>query len=270
MGRTVNMRERIGIDVGDQLSVLDAIKWASSNNVQHIDVKLGHQLEDGIPDDVANQVRELCTEHGIRIGLHTSSSVNMAENQPFIGNAVDDYLFAFVDAASQLNADYIIVHGGYHFTSDIEGRLEASLDRITRTVEYAEENNVGLLLENHNPEPDAAEVHYIPTSPEECTRYFSKFSSEELGWAFNPAHANLDQAGIAGFVSALNLRRCGEVRLDDNHGEKEEHLPPGEGSIDFERLFELVEAEYDGHYVISFGTPDEMLEAREYLLKKAS
>ena len=36
---------------------------------------------------------------GIRLGLHTSSAVNVAELAPLVGDAVDAYLQAYVDAA---------------------------------------------------------------------------------------------------------------------------------------------------------------------------
>lgn len=266
----MSLRERIGIDVGNKLSLQDAVEWAASNDVYHLDVKLWRRISDGIPADEAERIREACSKNGIQLGLHTDSAVNMAENRPFVGDATNEYLFAYIDAAEHLGAKTIVVHGGYHFTSDVEERFEASLDRIEDAVEYADGRDIELLMENHNPEPDAAEVHYIPTTPEECDRYFSAFSPGELGWAFNPAHANLYEGGIDGFVSEMDLNRTGEVRLNDNRGFKEEHLPPGEGNIDFERLFDLVEAEYDGRYILAYGTLDEMLEGREYFLEKAN
>lgn len=267
---TMSLRERIGIDVGNRFSIQNAVEWAAANDVYHLDVKLWQRISDGISADEAEQIRETCSNNGIQLGLHTDSAVNMAENRPFVDDATDEYLFAYIDAAENLGAKTIVVHGGYHFTSDVEDRFQASLARIEDAVEYAEGKDVELLMENHNPEPDAAEVHYIPTTPEECDRYFSTFSPQELGWAFNPAHANLYEGGIEGFVSEIELNRAGEIRLNDNRGIKEEHLPPGEGTMDFTRLFELVEAEYDGRYIIAYGTPDEMLNGREYFIDKAT
>ena len=44
---------------------------------------------------------------------------------------------------------------------------------------------------------------------------------------------NLVPEGINGFIDALGLGRCEEVRLADRHGQYEGHLPPGQGRIDF-------------------------------------
>lgn len=56
------------------------------------------------------------------------------------------------------------------------------------------------------------------------------------------------------------------MRLADNLGDREVHLKPGEGNIDFARLFRRLEdAGYRGHYMNNFGTPDDMLAGRDAL-----
>jgi multiple sugar transport system permease protein len=46
---------------------------------------------------------------------------------------------------------------------------------------------------------------------------------------------------IDGFLDALPFERCREVRLADNLGDREAHLQPGEGNIDFASLFARLE-----------------------------
>jgi len=68
----------------------------------------------------------------------------------------------------------------------------------------------------------------------------------------------------------MDVGRCGEVRLADSHGRYEEHLRPGEGSIDFKRMFTRIEGGgYPGHYMMAFGTLDDMLKGREALVRAA-
>ena len=69
----------------------------------------------------------------------------------------------------------------------------------------------------------------------------------------------------------MDLGRCGEVRLADSHGRYEEHLRPGEGSIDFTRMFSRIEGGgYRGHYMMAFGALDDMLKGREALVRCAA
>lgn len=63
------------------------------------------------------------------------------------------------------------------------------------------------------------------------------------------------------------MTRLGEVRLADNLGDKEVHLKPGEGNIDFVSLFQRLESSgYQHHYMMAFGTPADLLEGREFFM----
>jgi sugar phosphate isomerase/epimerase len=210
-------------------------------------------------------VRATCERHTIHLGLHTASAVNVAEVSPFVSDAVDTYLQANIDVAQRLGCEWLVVHAGYHFSSDVEARKAAGLERLQRAVAYAESVGARLLLENLNFEPDDAEIHYLAHTVEECRYYFEAIDSPHLGWAFTVNHANLVPEGIGGFLDAFGIDRIGEVRLADNLGDKEVHLNPGEGNIDFVALFTRLESTgYQGHYTMAFGTQADKLAARDF------
>jgi sugar phosphate isomerase/epimerase len=209
-------------------------------------------------------VRDTCARHGIHLGLHTASAVNVAEFSPRVAEGVDAYLQANVDLASRLGCEWIIVHAGFHFGSNLPARTAASLERLKRLTAHAEKAGPRLLLENLNAEPVRAEVHYMAHTVEECRPYFEQIQSEHFGWAFTVNHAHLVPEGIDGFLDAFGVARIGEVRLADNTGEYEIHLNPGEGTIDFPGLFRRLESSgYRHHYAMAFGTTDDKLAARD-------
>jgi sugar phosphate isomerase/epimerase len=254
---------RIGIDVGEKLPLEDAVAWAAQTGVQIIDVQLDGA---GIRIDaaLAGRVREQCERHGIRLGLHTSSAVNIAELAPLVGDAVDAYLQAYIDAAAMLGAGWIVVHAGYHFSSNVTQRMAAGLQRLRRAVAYAETKNTCLLLENLNKEPSDAEVHYLAHTLEEWRWYYDKIESSAFALSFTANHAHLVPEGVEGFLASIPLKRVFEVRLADcfRNG-KEEHLLPGQGDFDFAGLFRALSARgYRGHYTNAFGSLDDMLLAR--------
>ena len=79
-------------------------------------------------------------------------------------------------------------------------------------------------------------------------------------------HAHLVPEGIAGFLDAFGVTRIGEVRLADNLGDKEVHLNPGAGNIDFASLFQRLESSgYPYHYMMAFGLLEDKLVGRDYL-----
>lgn len=211
-------------------------------------------------------VRERCERQRIHLGPHTSSAVNTAEFSPHVGEGVDAYLRANVDLAVRLGCEWVIVHAGYHFRSALSARTSASLERLERITAYAERAGAYLVLENLNREPDRAEIHYLAHTVEECRLYFDAIQSPHLGWAFTVNHAHLVPEGIDGFIDAFGVDCIGEVRLADNTREYEIHLRPGEGTIDFAKMFSRLEsAGYRRHYTMAFGSLDDKIAARDRL-----
>ena len=261
------MKDRIGVDINQKLPLERAIAWAIDHKVPYIDLCLD-QTPDLLekPSPRLASARRHLEENGIKIGLHTLSAVNIAETSPYVGAATDAYLAAYLDAAKRLGAGWIVVHGGYHFGSDKQRRMDAAVARIARAAKAAEKKKVKLLLENLNPEPEQAEVHYLANDLQECRYYFERLDSPALGWSFTVNHAHIRPNSIDQFLKELDLKRCGEVRLADCRGTHEEHLKPGEGTIDFPAMFAAIEKSgYRGHYMQAFGSLDDMLRGRDTL-----
>src|SRR5580658_4683565 len=172
----MGLRERIGVDVGRKLRLEDAIEWAAAHAVRWIDIQLDtcpNALGSFDESRVAG-ISTACERHGVHLGLHTSSAVNVAEYAPQVGPAVDRYLAAYVEIAPKLGAEWIVMHAGFHFTSDKEMRMKAGLERLQRIVAHAERHGMLVLLENLNKEPEEAEVHYLAHTVEEWRYYFDR------------------------------------------------------------------------------------------------
>jgi sugar phosphate isomerase/epimerase len=267
-------KQRIGIDIGRRVSVEDGLEWAAKNDVHFIDVQTDihpNALESFDAERIAG-VRALKEKHNINLGLHTLSGVNVAEFSPFCRDAVDAYLKAYIDLAPQVGADWIVVHGGYHFTACRTLRMQTAIDRLKRMAGYAEEKGILLLLENLNWEPVLAEVNYMPVTPAETMHFLTEINSPAVRWSFTANHAHfLPGVGISNFIDAVDFSLCHEVRLADNNGSYEIHQRPGEGTIDFGAMFKKIEGlGYKGHYTNGFTTIDDMLAGRDYMVARAA
>jgi sugar phosphate isomerase/epimerase len=272
MNTRQSLRARIGIDIGRRLPLERAIEWAVANDVTHLDIQTDREPNplEWFDDKNCARVRAALERHGLHLALHTLSGVNIAEFSPYLREGADAYLRGYIDVAKRLQADWIVVHAGYHFTSDKADRMKASLARLQRASAYAESQGVTLLLENMNREPERAEVRYLGHDVEECRYFFDQLASPNLRWSFTVNHATLVPEGIDGFLAAFPIERCAEVRLADNNGEYEVHLHPGEGIIDFGQLLKKIEgAGFQGHYTCAWGTLDQMLAGRDYILERA-
>ena len=269
----MTLKDRIGVDIGRRAKLEDGIDWARANGVRYIDIQLDTAANaiTTFDDRRAAKVRESLEKHDLQLGLHTLSAVNVAEYSPFVADAVEEYLKAYVDIFSKLGAKWIVMHAGYHFSSDKTMRMEAGLERLKRVVGYAEKKGALVLLENLNKEPDDAEVHYLAHTVEEWRYYYERIQSPAFRLSFTANHAHLVPEGIEGFVDALDMSQVYEVRLADcfRNG-YEVHLKPGSGDLDFGDMFRRIEGKgFKGHYTNAFTTLEDMLWARDYLVDAA-
>src|SRR6185503_14307237 len=226
----MKLRDRIGIDLSRNMRIEDGVVWAAKNEVKHLDIQLDNETNFITSFDAKRiaDVRNVCEKHGISIGLHTSSAVNVAEYAPHASDGVDNYLKAYIDIYPKLGAEWIVVHAGFHFTKDKETRMKAGLERLKRIADYAEKKKVQLLLENLNKEPQDAEVHYLAHTLEEWRYYWGLLSSSAVRLSFTVNHAHLVPDGVNAFIEALDFDMVGEVRLADCFRNGHEvHLKPG-------------------------------------------
>ena len=269
----MSLIDRIGVDIGRKAKLEDGIAWAARHGVRHIDIQLdtGENAVTKFDDARCAAIRKAAESSGVDIALHTLSAVNVAEYSPFLSEAVDAYLRAYLDIAPKLGAKWIVVHAGYHFTADVPMRMAAGRDRLQRMVAHAETRGTLLLLENLNKEPPNAEVHYLAHTMDEWAYYYDAIDSPSFALSFTANHAHLMPEGVAAWIDAIPLDRVREVRLADCHRNGDEaHLRPGEGDFDFGDMFRRLESKgYRGAYTNAFGSLDDMNAARHLMLEQA-
>jgi sugar phosphate isomerase/epimerase len=262
------MSERFGFDAPKEIPIEDSIAWAGQNGFGYIDFQADLPPNDVASFDAARvrRVRALCDMHRVATGIHTSSAVNNAALVPAMAGAVSGYLLSNLELAGRLGCGWIVAHGGYHF-GDAQRRQAAAVEQLERLVSRAERTGVTIFLENHNKEPDRAEIHYMPHNVEETHSFFEAIGSPELKWAFNVAHAHLVPEDWSGFLDAFGVEQIGQVRLNDNMGTHEVHLVPGEGNIDFQAVFAALRVRgYRGWFSLGFGDGQDKVRIRDWFV----
>ncbi|MBS14032.1 MAG: endonuclease [Gemmatimonadetes bacterium] len=260
------MSDRFGFDAPKNIPIEKSIAWGAQNGFKFIDFNA-----DNAPNDLASfdkprasRIRSLLEDTGIQIGVHPVSAINNAEYVPIMSEAVDDYLQANLELADRIGAGWIVGHGGYHF-GDTDKRQQAAVDRIKRLTDRAVKLGKMVYFENHNKEPEHSEMHYIPHNVEETRWFLDEIDAPHFKWAFNVAHGHLVPEGWAGFLDAFGTDNIGQVRVNDNSGDYEIHLVPGEGTIDFPALFKALEGGgYKGWYNLGFGDEADKIRIRDW------
>lgn len=261
------MSERFGFDAPKDVPIEESIVWADENDLRYIDFQADLPPNDAASFDAARarRIRELCDAHRVAIGIHTWSAVNVAAVVPVMAEAVSEYLLAHLDLAQRLGCGWIVAHGGYHF-GDRERRKVAAVDQLRRLLAQAHGTGVAIYLENHNKEPDLAEIHYMPHDVAETRWFLDAIGSPRPKWAFNVAHAHLVPEDWTGFLDAFGVENIGQVRLNDNLGTHEVHLVPGEGNIDFVSVLSALRRRgYEGWFSLGFGNGEDKVRVRSRL-----
>ena len=75
------------------------------------------------------------------------------------------------------------------------------------------------------------------TAPEKLVKLIQTLRYEDIGVCLDVGHAHLEP-GVEAAIETLKpwIR---SVHVHDNHGEKDEHLWPGEGNVDFQRAMRV-------------------------------
>ena len=224
----LTLKQRIGIDIGRRVSVEDGIEWAAQNDVQIIDVQTDihpNALESFDAKRIKG-VRSAKEKHGLRLGLHTLSGVNVAEISPFCRDAVDAYMKAYIDLAPQIGAEWIVVHGGYHFTACRTIRMQASIERLKRISAYAEKKGVNVCLEMLNTrddsDPNKGHPGYQGDHIDYCLDIVKKVGSPNMKLLFDIYHVQIMDGDVI-----RRIHECGE-----HIGHVHTAGNPGRGELD--------------------------------------
>lgn len=132
-----------------------------------------------------------------------------------------DELKRVLEMAERLRFDYLVLHLGLADEEYDLSKFDAAFSTLEHLKIFAKERGVQLLLENT---PNAL------STPERLVE-FIQYTRLDLKICFDAGHAHL----AGGFHAAFEVLkdRIATVHLHDNHGDKDEHLVPYEGAINW-------------------------------------
>lgn len=191
-------------------------------------------------------IKQLRDKYGVRYGLHSASFVNAAEIEPTVRVAVKQHLLDYVQLAHDLEAEYIVLHFGYHFSLFMDEVFRCLVETYKPVVELAERYELPIGIENMNKMHEDCEVAYLGVTPEELGRVFDEIPSDYFGLTLDIAHASLLPGGCDPFIDRY-ADRIISTHVSDNDLVLDHHLPVGEGKIDFKAVFRrLIEINFTG------------------------
>jgi len=137
-------------------------------------------------------------------------------------DAVDEVKRA-LEVAERVPFRYFIQHLGHTRETADPRKLDAAFNSLENLVVFAKQRGVTIALENTPNELSA---------PESLRQFISETHLHDLHLCFDIGHAHMEGRVASSFDAMRDLTVT--THIHDNHGDKDEHLLPYEGTIDWD------------------------------------
>jgi sugar phosphate isomerase/epimerase len=144
-------------------------------------------------------------------------------------DAVDEVKRA-IEVAERIPFKYLVQHIG-HSRQAADGRsFDAAFNSLEHLSVFAKHRGVTIAIENTPGEFG---------SPESLEQFIRETHLKDLRYCFDTGHAHIE----SGVMKSLEMMQSRVIttHLHDNHGEKDEHLLPGEGTIDWDAAVQALQ-----------------------------
>ena len=220
-------------------------------------------------------IKELLDTHGLQVSVHASFwDLNPASHYRELWELTLEQTRRSIDACRALGGEIVVVHFGRCPIPDarrfLKGTKRRYLEFINKCIPYAQERGVTLTLENASGQPI-----FYPSTAEELRKFLAGLEGVKVTFDIGHAHLAERRAGkkstgaaIAKSIEALR-EYLAHMHVHDNHGMEDDHLPPGDGDIDFKPAADVLRAiKYDGLLIAELWKPKHPLEAARKGIQK--
>ncbi|MDF1859119.1 MAG: sugar phosphate isomerase/epimerase [Verrucomicrobiales bacterium] len=201
-------------------------------------------------------------------------SIDIASwDEPVRTRSIDELRLA-CDAAKNLGSQFIVLHPGPEKERNLSPhewypKMQLAAESLNAVANHCTDLKLTLLLENMLP-------HLMFGHIADMMYLLGAVASKNVGTCLDTGHAYL-----SGDLPRVANKLSGHLRMihaNDNCGKWDDHLPPGDGDIEWRPLLsQLIRQKFDGSFVLELngnGEPDEILSgavrAKSFLTNLAS
>ena len=198
--------------------------------------------------DSVHKIRDEMDRLGMQtVSMHApySESIDLTMLRESDRKLSVEELLAAADALRVLGGTKLVVHAGSvneDANKQKKERLKQSLHSLTEINNYCQKTGVELVIENML-------GHLVGGREDELQWFLARLPRQNLGFCLDTGHAFLSGKllkYVKIFAPYLAL-----VHAHDNKGTYDDHLPPGEGKINWSQfLGALADAKFNGEIVI--------------------
>jgi sugar phosphate isomerase/epimerase len=215
-----------------------------------------HCLNDGN----ISKVKDVRDTTNLKISIHLPfSDMNLAGLNPGIHGEVLRQMKYYLHMASDI-VDVAVLHPGYlsPYGSKVpEKAWDTCIWSLQELCDVAEDCGITVCAENM---PNFPKI--FGRYPDEMLDILEQVERKNIGMTLDTGHAN-----TVGLLDEF-VKKCkaniSHMHIHDNHAKRDEHLPIGQGTIDWKKLMDGLSG-YKGLMVTEMATIEEGQQCIEYL-----
>jgi sugar phosphate isomerase/epimerase len=225
---------------GPDADACEVLDFAVRHGFQGIELSSYHFWPERLRPHEVERIRTGLKQHGLHLAIHARHrGISFGAHEPVLRQHFVEELQATVRFAAELGGDVVVAHVGEivppeHDPSVPPATLrqqafDYALDSFACCAPVAADYGVRICVENVQLRPTE-----IITSFADHLRLVDGVGQPSVVCALDTGHANVN-GGIQSCIEAFGPR-LQHIHLHDNHGDKDEHLEVGKGSIRFAEL----------------------------------
>jgi len=251
------------ISFSSRAVVEDPFKWAYTlEDHGYTGWEIVQEGSQCLSSKTVQNLKNIYETTNLELTLHLPfSDMNLAGLNDSIRAEVLRQMKNYITLASNY-VNLAVVHPGYLSPYGAQVPQQAymtNLASIRELCDFAADFGIIIAVENM---PDFPKI--FGKYPEEMQEMLDAVGSHNVGFTFDVGHANTVGL-IDEFLDQLK-DRISHVHIHDNMGKKDEHLPLGEGNIDWKHVMEKL-SNYKGIFVTEMASVEEGIKSLEFLMK---
>lgn len=165
------------------------------------------------------------TERDLAPGRESGVAISICDTERIRRLDAVDEIKRVLEVAESVPFKFLVQHLGHGRQMADQRKIDAAFSSLEHLTVFAKARGVTIALENRQDELG---------SPSSLQHFITDTHLHDLRLCFDTGHAHVETGVDAGFDMMRD--RVATTHLHDNHGEKDEHLLPFEGTIDWETI----------------------------------
>jgi protein FrlC len=235
--------------------LVEAIRRTAVAGYEGIDIWGGrpHAYRQDLTEKDITSLRSLIRDEDLQVASFIPAQFrypsSLCSPVDVIRNDSIRYIKDSIETASALGAPVVSVCPGHTlYGQSKEDGLKRLTDSLWEISEFSFRHQIKIAIEP----ADRYETDLLSNCAE-ALAYANKLNFQNLGVLLDTGHEY-----VAGEVVSDSVRNLGDklfhIHIDDNDGQRDQHLVPGEGSLEFQSFFKaLLEEHYDGFLGVELG-----------------